>query len=67
MAAINAYICFLYMMLYFLGIPYEATSFSKLNVIENGNIPDIIQQYFISCFKLKYEERPLYSKYIIVL
>jgi serine/threonine protein kinase len=56
-----------YMMLYFLGIPYEATSLSKLNVIENGNIPDIIQQYFISCFKLKFDERPYYSKYIIVL
>ena len=50
-----------YMMLYFLGIPYEATPFSKLNVIENGNIPDIIQKYFISCFKLKFEDRPFYS------
>jgi len=52
-----------YMMLYFLGIKYEATVASKINIIENGNIPDIIQQYFIDCFNMKFEDKPSLSTF----
>ena len=44
-----------YMMLYFLGIPYEATAQSKLNVIYRGNMPDKIRNYLISCLEQPFQ------------